>query len=381
MSLRHTLNNEVYDTKYKKGRWTKEEDDVLNQLVSLYGQKSWKKISDYMKCRSPIQCLHRWTKILQPGLIKGPWTNEEDRKLKEWVTKEGPNRWSSCAEYIKGRNGKQCRERWFNILNPTVKKGEWDIEEDYKIFFLFMKSGSKWSNITQYFTGRTENSIKNRFYSTLRRVYTEKKRKLFPYGNDKLTPTVSTTLEELLKYFDIAFNNIKIKFLKIKNFSLDQLKIYDNQLSGNKSESSIITVQKQCDQEVEISQDRTNHTPEHDEDLKFMDIFSLENQIADMCDNSSLFFNNEDHMHLDDFIENIFVNNNIVVNDDNCKLCEEPIIESKTIVDENKSKLLDSLFKQLNDIENAVQQTKQELLKMENKNIEPVCNLDYIFNF
>ena len=38
-----------------------------------------------MNGRTPIQCLHRWTKILKPGLVKGPWTPEEDLLLMEWV--------------------------------------------------------------------------------------------------------------------------------------------------------------------------------------------------------------------------------------------------------------------------------------------------------
>jgi len=72
--------------------------------------------------RTPVQCLHRWSKILKPGLIKGPWTIAEDRKLKEWVNNQGPAKWSQCSDFLIGRSVKQCRERWFNTLNPTVKK-------------------------------------------------------------------------------------------------------------------------------------------------------------------------------------------------------------------------------------------------------------------
>ena len=38
-----------------------------------------------MQTRTPIQCLHRWTKILKPGLVKGHWTPEEDKLLMEYV--------------------------------------------------------------------------------------------------------------------------------------------------------------------------------------------------------------------------------------------------------------------------------------------------------
>ncbi|CAN0488195.1 unnamed protein product, partial [Laminaria digitata] len=35
---------------------------------------------------------------------------------------------------LPGRLGKQCRERWFNHLDPTVKKSEWTPREDEVLF-------------------------------------------------------------------------------------------------------------------------------------------------------------------------------------------------------------------------------------------------------
>jgi hypothetical protein len=85
-------------------------------------------------------------------------------------------KWTSCSEFISGRSGKQCRERWFNTLNPSVKKGGWMAEEDFLIFKFFSEFGSKWSLIASKFPGRTENSVKNRFYSTLRRISLDEKK-------------------------------------------------------------------------------------------------------------------------------------------------------------------------------------------------------------
>jgi hypothetical protein len=174
-----------------------------------------------MKTRSPVQCLHRWTKILKPGLTKGPWILEEDKKLIEWVKTEGPNKWSLCAEFIPGRSGKQCRERWFNTLNPDVKKGNWDLEEDYNIFRLYSIHGSKWSKIALSFPGRTENSVKNRFYSTLRRISSNLKNNHLEEKN--------TSLESLLKYFPEAYE--EKKKLYFKNTTL-----LKNELLGKKVE-------------------------------------------------------------------------------------------------------------------------------------------------
>lgn len=43
-------------------------------------------------------------------------------------------KWSVVASRLPGRIGKQCRERWFNHLDPSIKKGEWSPEEDRIVF-------------------------------------------------------------------------------------------------------------------------------------------------------------------------------------------------------------------------------------------------------
>jgi len=163
----------------KTGKWTIEEDDLLRKYVDIHGEKQWQKICLHIPGRTSIQCLHRWSKILKPGLVKGPWTQEEDEKLTNWVKNEGPNKWALAANIIIGRSGKQCRERWFNNLDPEIKKGEWSKEEDELVFDLYKKYGSSWSKIAKFVKGRTENSIKNRFYSTLRKLTSDKKKNSF----------------------------------------------------------------------------------------------------------------------------------------------------------------------------------------------------------
>lgn len=59
----------------------------------------------------------------------GAWTVEEDEKLAQLVHELGARHWSKIAEKMPGRRGKQCRERWFNHLDPTVKKEGWSHEE------------------------------------------------------------------------------------------------------------------------------------------------------------------------------------------------------------------------------------------------------------
>lgn len=163
-------------TVQKKGKWTPEEDELLYHFVPMYNEKNWHKICQHVPGRTSVQCLHRWTKILKPGLVKGMWTPEEDEALAQWVEDNGAQKWSQCALNIEGRSGKQCRDRWFNHLCPTVKKGDWSIEEDEHLYALHQKFGCSWSKIAKEVPSRTENSIKNRFYSTLRKIANDRKK-------------------------------------------------------------------------------------------------------------------------------------------------------------------------------------------------------------
>ena len=100
-------------------KWTKQEDEALRTAVEEHGAKNWKLISQRLPQRSEVQCLHRWQKVLKPTLVKGPWTEDEDRKVVDLVKKYGAKKWSLIASNLPGRIGKQCRERWHNHLNPV----------------------------------------------------------------------------------------------------------------------------------------------------------------------------------------------------------------------------------------------------------------------
>lgn len=59
-----------------KAKWTAEEDQILREAVGRQNGKNWKLISKYVEGKTEVQCLHRWTKVLNPELTKGPWTQE-----------------------------------------------------------------------------------------------------------------------------------------------------------------------------------------------------------------------------------------------------------------------------------------------------------------
>lgn len=112
--------------------------------------------------------------MLNPNLIKGPWTDIEDRLLLHLVNIHGAQKWTFIANHLPGRIGKQCRERWHNHLDPMIKRQAiWTDSEEWILYLLNRDSANKWADIAKFLEGRTDNTIKNHWNSSMKKRINE----------------------------------------------------------------------------------------------------------------------------------------------------------------------------------------------------------------
>lgn len=100
------------------------------------------------------------------------WSHSEDAELLRLIDIHG-KKWTDVARLMNGRNGKQVRDRYVNVLMPNIKKKNWTIAEDQLIVSLYAEFGPKWTKIAEHMDGRPEVQVKNRFYTCLKKHFDE----------------------------------------------------------------------------------------------------------------------------------------------------------------------------------------------------------------
>ena len=113
------------------------DDGDIEKTDKAFRNNIKSKPSSIITCDPPsISIGLKSSQFLSPNFIKSMkylqeiWTVEQDEKLKELVSQHGMG-WTKIGEVFGERNGKQCRERWYNHLDPAVNKGEWTLEVSF----------------------------------------------------------------------------------------------------------------------------------------------------------------------------------------------------------------------------------------------------------
>jgi len=108
----------------KGGVWKNSEDEVLKAAVMKYGLNNWPRVASLLARKSPKQCKSRWYEWLDPSVKKTEWTREEEEKLLH-LAKLFPTQWRTIAPIV-GRTAYQCLEHYEKLLDQAQGKDEMD---------------------------------------------------------------------------------------------------------------------------------------------------------------------------------------------------------------------------------------------------------------
>ena len=129
-------------------------------------------VSSYVNSIEPIEKVDAIYKTFKPGNISPvtdqrlmgirqksrPWTAEEDERLKQGVTENGPNNWGVVATFVGGgRSRAQCSQRWNRVIDPKISKANWTAEEEEKLLNAVEAFGQKaWTRVASEFGNRSD---------------------------------------------------------------------------------------------------------------------------------------------------------------------------------------------------------------------------------
>ena len=235
-----------------KKKWTTEEDFLLISLADQYKEKHWKSISTHFPNKNPLQCFSRYKRI-RPGIIKGSWSKEEDAKIINLVKTYGKS-WSKIAKLFHSRNGKQIRDRYTNVLDPEITKGKFTDEEDKLLIKLYINYGPKWAIISKNFPNRTADMIKNRFHSSIKKIF---------FSQEIITRQTKTLLSLKEKKMNAIYENELMKNNRNGNrncnvISNSQSFSYKSENNGTTRVNSVMSLCSNSEKENQVDNNNNN---------------------------------------------------------------------------------------------------------------------------
>jgi pre-mRNA-splicing factor CDC5/CEF1 len=115
---------------FRGGLWTNAEDEILKAALMKYGFNNWRAVASMLPKKTSKQCRRRWTQWLDPSLKKGEWSLQDDEKLLR-LAKKLPTQWRTIAPML-SRTALQCLERYELLLDVAAKSQKTEKDDDEK---------------------------------------------------------------------------------------------------------------------------------------------------------------------------------------------------------------------------------------------------------
>jgi len=103
----------------KGGVWKNSEDEILKAAIMKYGKQQWARVASLLNRKSAKQCKARWNEWLDPSVKKVEWSREEEEKLLH-LAKLMPAQWRTIGTLLNGRSATQCQEHYERLLDDAV---------------------------------------------------------------------------------------------------------------------------------------------------------------------------------------------------------------------------------------------------------------------
>ena len=269
-----------------KGAWGKEEDSKLLSLYAKYG-KNWAAISKEMPYRTGKQIRDRYINNFDTKYERGKFTKEEDNMIKYYYKIYG-NSWTKIAKKIKTRTGDMVKNRFYSSL-----KNEIDINNNKNLLGIKRKRittklKAKSNKKIKEQKGSTEiyNKINNNNYSKkcsyIAKINlnnsieegTEIINQKSKINNINSNNMISNDLNNSINYY-IVENNISIKINEESN---------NNELDNNINSDQIVIDKENKINGIENYNDNNNTNFNFEETLN-------KNEIIDFYDFNDKYFN------------------------------------------------------------------------------------------
>jgi hypothetical protein len=117
------MSNSVHDLSKKKQKihFTSGEDQIIRNIVAEKGSNCWKELGEILN-RKPYSIRNRYNTYLRQQNNDKPWSIEEEQRLIDLMEGELHKKWSKLKQYFPGRAQVQIKNKWNSLIKKLLNE-------------------------------------------------------------------------------------------------------------------------------------------------------------------------------------------------------------------------------------------------------------------